>query len=387
VHRRPLATVLGQMLRIAIDARAAAEERGGRGTYVRELLLAFAGLQADHRYLLYAREPWTGLHGDPRFTWRLLGDPDFRWHLRAAVSASRSADVFYSTNSYLTAWFTSIPTAVCVYDLVTYRPEMLPQRRAGLIERATLPFATRRAQAFIAISQATADDLTSRFPRSRLRTHVIPLAASDRFDSTGPDVGPVLERLGVRAPFVLSVGTLEPRKNLARLIEAFAGLPDDVRHGMQLVLVGAVGWDADSTLGALERNRAVVRALGHVDEADLHVLLRGAHLFAYPSLFEGFGLPVLEAMRSGTAVLTSRISSLPEVAGEHAIYVDPLDVGDIRRGLETGLRDPELRRGLADAGLERAATFSWRRTARETLDVLERLAITRGRRGPRAAAR
>jgi alpha-1,3-rhamnosyl/mannosyltransferase len=362
------------VLRIGIDARAADEERGGRGTYVRELLLALATIDADHHYALFARRPWSGLPSDPRFRWRLLPDSDPWWHLRTAVSASRTCDVFYSTNSYLTPWFAWIPTVVCVYDLITYRPQMLPQRRASVIERMTLPLATRRAQAFIAISEATASDLTARFPSTRPRTRVIPLAASERFMDDCADSAPILKRLGVRAPFVLSVGTLEPRKNVTRLIEAFAGLSDELRRSTQLVLVGAVGWDATPILGAVDRNPMLVRALGHVDEADLGVLMRSAELFVYPSLFEGFGLPVLEAMRSGTAVLTSGISSLPEVAGEHAIYVDPLDVDDIRRGLEQGLRDPDLRQRLAAAGAERATAFSWERTARETLSVLESLA-------------
>jgi glycosyltransferase involved in cell wall biosynthesis len=324
--------------------------------------------------VLYARTRWEELPADARFEWRLLTDPDPRWHLRAALASSRECDVLYSTNSYLTCWFARVPTAICIYDLITYRPDMLPQRRARIIERATLPIATRRARAFLAISQATADDLTALFPRTSARTHVIPLAADERFSADGPALEPVLERLGVRAPYVLSVGTLEPRKNVLRLIEAFAGLPEWLRERTQLVIVGAVGWDAETTMGAIDLNRELVRALGHVDDADLRALLRGAELFAYPSLFEGFGLPVLEAMRSGTAVLTSSISSLPEVAGEHAIYVDPLDIEDIRRGLTQGLTDEALRLRLAEGARARAETFSWERTARETLAVLESLA-------------
>jgi glycosyltransferase involved in cell wall biosynthesis len=341
---------------------------------VRELLRALSRLDARHRYVLYARTRWEELPQDDRFEWRLLTDPDPRWHLRAALASSRECDVLYSTNSYLTCWFARIPTAVCVYDLVTYRRDMMPQRRARMIERATLPFATRRARAFLAISQATANDLTRLFPRTRARTHVIPLAADERFSADGPPVEPVLERLGVRAPYVLSVGTLEPRKNLLRLVQAFAALDEEVRERVQLVIVGAVGWDAEATLATLDLHHELVRALGHVDDADLRALLRGAQLFAYPSLYEGFGLPVLEAMRSGTAVLTSGVSSLPEVAGEDAIYVDPLDVDDIRRGLEQGLVDEALRLRLAEAGRARAETFSWERTARETLEVLEKLA-------------
>jgi glycosyltransferase involved in cell wall biosynthesis len=172
---------------------------------------------------------------------------------------------------------------------------------------------------------------------------------------------------------VLGVGTLEPRKNLPRLVEAFAQLPAEVRGDRLLALVGALGWDTAETVYSLRRHSALVRPLGYVEDDRLRELYRGADLFAYPSLYEGFGLPVLEAMASGTPVLTSRSSSLPEVAGEAAIYVEPQEADSIADGLRQALTDPARRARLSESGIDRARRFSWERTAAETLSVLEEL--------------
>jgi alpha-1,3-rhamnosyl/mannosyltransferase len=366
-------------LRIAIDARAAAEERGGRGTMVRELLLALDRLDAGHRYELVARRRWDAPLSEA-FRWRLLPRRDPWWNVEAGATAHRHAGVFLSTNSYLTAWFTRVPTVVVVCDLVAFDDALAPQRRARAIERATLPPAVRRAAALTAISQATADDLAARFPAARPKTAVTPLAADERFArDDGPSVAEVRVRHGLgERPYVLAVGTLEPRKNLPRLVEAFAALPPALRDAHELVLAGAVGWNTDATLAAVARHR--VRQLGHVPEDHLPALYRGAAAFAYPSLYEGFGLPVVEAMAAGAPVLTSNVSSLPEVAGDAALLVDPWSVPSIRDGLARLLADRDLARRLAARGRERAATFSWERHAREVLTVVERAAAARARR-------
>jgi glycosyltransferase involved in cell wall biosynthesis len=354
-------------MRIGVDARAAAEERGGRGTVVRELLRTWSRSGPGHELLLYGRERWAAA-GD--LDWKLIDSPDPAWHLRTALHANSHCDAFLSTNSYLTAWALRVPTVVMVMDLVAFEPRFRPQRRAGLIERVTLPIAARRAAAFQCISRSTEADLIQRFPPVAGRTHVVPLAADERFRADGPSAN-VDDR-----PYVLGVGTLEPRKNLPRLVEAFASLPLETRGDRLLALVGPDGWDAGETLGTIDRHRALVRTLGFVPDEQLAALYRGADLFAYPSLYEGFGLPVLEAMRCGTAVLTSSLSSLPEVAGDAAVYVDPTDTADIRAGLARALEDASLRTALSDAGLERSAEFSWTRCASETIAVLER--VSRG---------
>jgi glycosyltransferase involved in cell wall biosynthesis len=365
---------LTRTLTIGIDARSATEVGAGRGRVVRELLRTLAAREHDNnRYILYARQQWTdpALDGafDGRFDWRLSGARNPFWHLFAARAASRECDVFLSANSYLTTWFASIPSVPIVFDLVTFEPAMQPNRVSAVIERIALPLAVRRASGFLAISQTTADALTKRFPAAAGRTTVALLgvtpALADGLDGE--------EAATLPAPgFVLSVGTLEPRKNLPRLVAAYRELDGELRRAHPLVVVGAVGWQTGETLEALRSLGEDCLMLGRVSDAALAELYRRCAVFCYPSLGEGFGLPVLEAMAAGGAVLTSNRSSLPEVGGEAVAYTNPYDVQEISGQLESLLRSPERRAQLGALGRERAEQFSWERFAEITLETLER---------------
>ncbi len=354
-------------LTIGIDARAATEEGAGGGRFVRELIRAIATDDSDHRYVLYAREVWDEPLDD-RLSWRLVGSRDPIWHWRTARAANRECDVFLSTNSYLTSWFTRIPSVPVVFDLVAFDPALRPQRRSGLIERATLPIATRRSAALIAISQATADALVARFPRARGKVVVAPLAAPPVL-ATATELPPGVPEDG----YVLAVGTLEPRKNLPRLVAAFQRLPHELQRAHPLVVTGRLGWDADETLDALRSLGDSAVETGFVPDGQLAELYRRCALFAYPSLGEGFGLPVLEAMAVGAPVLTSDRSSLPEVGGDAAAYCDPTDTASIAVALEALLSDPARLERMRLAGPARAAEFSWSRTAEIVLATLSRL--------------
>jgi alpha-1,3-rhamnosyl/mannosyltransferase len=178
--------------------------------------------------------------------------------------------------------------------------------------------------------------------------------------------------------FVLAVGTLEPRKNLPRLVAAYTRLPEDLQRRHRLVVAGKLGWETGPTLDALHSLGDRCRMLGYVSDADLAELYRLCAVFCFPSLGEGFGLPVLEAMSLGAAVLTSDNTSLPEVGGDAVEYVDALDIVSIADGLERLLRSPERRAELGARGRERAQAFSWLRFAECTLGALERAAGGRG---------
>ena len=173
---------------------------------------------------------------------------------------------------------------------------------------------------------------------------------------------------------MLAVGTLEPRKNLPRLVAGYSALPRALQDAHSLVVVGARGWDTGPTLAALRSLGDRCLLLGHVSDATLAELYRRCAVFCYPSLGEGFGLPVLEAMAAGAAVLTSNLSSLPEVGGDAVEYVDPVSVESIAAGLERLLASPQRRAALGARALERAGKFSWERTAALTLAALERAA-------------
>jgi glycosyltransferase involved in cell wall biosynthesis len=356
-------------LTIGIDARAASEVSAGRGRVVRELLRALAEREHDdHRYLLYARSAWTEQPLDERFSWRLIGAGEPWWHLLAARSANRACDVFLSSNSYLTTAFTRIPTVPIVYDMVTFEPAMRPNRRSTVIERLTLGAAVRRSASLLAISQATADALGERFPKASGRTVVAPLGVTPAL--TGTLDAQETQTLPA-AGFVLAVGTLEPRKNLPRLVEAYRRLDRSLHEAHPLVVVGALGWETGATLDALRSLGSRCTMLGHVSDAALAELYRRCSVFCYPSLGEGFGLPVLEAMAAGAAVLTSNLSSLPEVGGDAVDYVDPRDTASIAAGLHRMLEDEPHRAQLGSRARARAAEFSWSRFAETVLDTLD----------------
>jgi glycosyltransferase involved in cell wall biosynthesis len=359
-------------LKIGIDARAAAEVRAGGGRVVRELLRALAARDGDsHRFLLYARQEWDEGPLDERFQLRTITAPDPWWHILAGRAATRECDVFLSTNSYLTVRFLRIPSVPIVYDLLAFDPAMHPNRRSALIERVTLGPAMRRSTAVIAISQATAEALAARHPRTaNLTTVALPGVAPTLSGELDPAEATKLPS----GCFVLAVGTLEPRKNLPRLVDAYRALPVELQETHPLVVVGALGWDTGKTLEALRSLGERCRMLGYVSDAALAELYRRCAVFCFPSLGEGFGLPVLEAMAAGAAVLTSNCSSLPEVGGNAVAYADPARVDEIANQLESLLRDDARRSRLGEEARVRARQFSWGDFAESVLDVLERAA-------------
>jgi glycosyltransferase involved in cell wall biosynthesis len=359
-------------LRIGIEAWAAADVPAGRGRYVRELLRHLAQLDTPHEFVLFTRRPWDGAALGPRFRWRAIPGAGPRWVVRAGLVARRHCDVLLASTSYALCALARVPTVGVVYDLVAF-DRTLGAPRGAALERLTLPVAVRAARALLCISEATRALLVERRPAAAAKAQVIPLAADEAFARARPDPA-ITARHGIERPYVMSAATLEPRKNLPGLIEAFAGLDDTLRDRFELVLVGAAGWRTGELDASLARHAHLVKAVGYVPDDELAALYAGAALVAYPSLAEGFGLPVLEAMAAGAPVLTSDRSSLPEVGGDAVAYADPTSVDSIRGQLETLLADNWRRAALAAAGRERAKRFSWTATATETLAAIERAA-------------
>ncbi|HKP19973.1 MAG TPA: glycosyltransferase family 1 protein [Thermoleophilaceae bacterium] len=357
-----------QRLRIGVDARAAAEVPAGRGRYVRELVRALVELDTGADLVLYEREPWE-VDGTRQ---RLVRTRDPFWAGHAGALAARECDVVYATNSFLMAAVAGRRSVAMVHDLFGLDGRF-GAPPGGRLERATLPLAARRAAGFICNSEATRADLLRLRPELSARAAVVPLGVDERFrDAERSDVP---ERHGLTGDYVLAVGTIEPRKNLPRLVEAYEGLPVELRERHRLAIAGGSGWK-DTETERLARTRNDIVMLGYVDDDELPGLYAGATVFAFPSLAEGFGLPVLEAMAAGTAVVTSDRSSLSEIAGDAAALVDPEDVASIRAALAGVLTDAATRTGLEQRGRARSAEFSWRRTAQETLDYLTSVTST-----------
>ncbi len=260
-----------------------------------------------------------------------------------------------------------------VHDLSIYRfPETHPAARRRLFDLA-FERSLKRADAVITVSEAIRQELLATFAVAPDRVTAIHHGVDAAFrPRNAQDVQPVLSRHGLQAGgYTLSVATLEPRKKLDRLIDAYSRLPDALRRHYPLVLAGSAGWLNDRIREAIDRGRAEgwLRYLGYVPQDDLPRLYAGARALALISVYEGFGLPVLEAMASGIPVLTSNLSSLPEVAGGAALLVDPDDVPAVGDQLQRLLTDEPWRAGAIAAGLQRARQFTWESCVQRTVEV------------------
>lgn len=266
-----------------------------------------------------------------------------------------------------------IPGVVTIHDLSVYSwAECHPAARVAAT-RLHIESAVRRASHVITDSAFTRQELIDHFGLPEGAVSAVSLACSEDFHPRDEhELGPVLRGFGLRyRGFAFFSGTIEPRKNIDRLIDAYSRLPQALRMQYPLVLCGYQGWKSDETHARIVRAQAEgwLRYLGYVEESVLPQLFAAARLFVFPSLYEGFGLPVLEAMASGVPVVCSASASLPEVAGGAAELFDPLDVEAVTASLLRGLEDEAWRTEARSRGLARAADFSWQRCAGETAGV------------------
>ncbi|HUQ91870.1 MAG TPA: glycosyltransferase family 1 protein [Bryobacteraceae bacterium] len=289
----------------------------------------------------------------------------------ALEACLEGADIFHASNQIHHAPKKALLTAT-VHDLTCWK---LPELHTKANVEADQRFAERilkRAHGLIAVSEATRQDAMDLLDIPEERIVTIHSGVSDSFFQV--NVGDVLELkelAGLRKPYVLFVGTIEPRKNLDRLLDAWLGLKPSLREEFELVIAGPSGW-APETARRLSAGAAGVRMLGYVAEDALPALTAGALLFVYPSLYEGFGFPVAQAMAAGVPVLTSNISALPEITGDAAELVDPLSVTEIREALERLLTSRSLLEEMAVRGKERAQSYRWSKCARRSLQFFER---------------
>jgi len=276
--------------------------------------------------------------------------------------ATRGADVFHATNLVRRPPRKPRLTAT-IHDLTCW---LMPELHPPANVRADRAFAEllRRADGLIAVSESTRQDAirTLGIPPEKI-TVIHSGIAAPFFDVDEAQAAAVRVRYGLKRPFVLFLGTIEPRKNVDLLAEAFAALPDSLRAEFDLVIAGPLGWAPAGTIARLR----TLRYLGYVPEPDLAPLTAAAAVFAYPSLYEGFGFPVAQAMAVGIPVLTSNISSLPEIAGDAALLVDPRSLAEIREALARLLLSPALRSELGARGRRRASTFRWEDCAARSL--------------------
>jgi glycosyltransferase involved in cell wall biosynthesis len=376
-------------MRIAVEYTPAVYQGGGIGRYTRELVHALAQLDAENEYILLVagsrstpaprpRDPSTL---NPRFQVRRIPIPQrwltILWHrLRLPLPVevfSGPIDLLHSPD-YVLPPTRGARSVVTVHDLSFLTvPEAADPRLRRYLSRA-VPRAVARADHVLADSHSTRDDLVTHLGVEPQRITVVYPGVDPRFRPLDEAaVQFVRARYDLQEPFILAVGTLEPRKNFPTLIEAYARLQDFgvALSEVQLVIAGGKGWLYEGIFAAVERLGLGerVRFLDFVPDPDLPALYNAAAVFAFPSLYEGFGLPPLEAMACGTPVITSNVSSLPEVVGDAALTVPPTDVAALAEALARALTDEHLRATLRQQGLQQAARFTWDAAARTLLAV------------------
>lgn len=360
---------------IGVDAsRATAARRTGTEAYSLHLLRALLELPTEHRFRLYFNQapPADLLPGGERVERRALRFPRLWTHLRLAAELFRErVDVLFVPAHVLPAVFPG-PAVVTIHDL-GYRsfPEAHPPLSRLYLDWGTR-WNARRARKVIVDSEATRRDLVAHYRADPAR---IVVAYPGYDESLRPvreaeSLAAVRARYGIERDYFMSMGTLQPRKNLVRLIDAYSGLP--VASRPQLVLAGKRGWLAEPILERAREPGVVVP--GFIAEEDKAALLSGATAFLFPSLYEGFGFPVLEAMACGTPVIGSQTSSVPEVAGEAALLLDPLETAAWTEGMARLWREPALRAELVERGYDQVKRFSWRRCAEAVLAAIEEAA-------------
>jgi glycosyltransferase involved in cell wall biosynthesis len=366
---------------IAIDAHAVGTRLAGNETYIANLVEALAEIDSKNTYTLYVtrREAVERFRGRwPNFEVRrtLPHTPLVRIPLTFELELRRRpVDLLHV--QFTAPPFAPCPVVTTVHDLAfEHIPETF-NRRSWMQMRLTVRRTVRRAAHVITPSEFSRRDVIETYGVAPERVTVTHEAAAPHFrPADATEIEKVRQTYGIRGDYILAVGSIQPRKNLARLFAAYsalrrARLSDKLPA---LVLVGKKAWLYGETLRAVEREGIGDRTVftGYVSERDLPALYTGALCFVYPSYFEGFGLPVLEAMRCGAPVLAGDRTSLPEVVGDAGLLVDPFDTGALSSALARLIDDPALRADLRERGLARAHTFDWRATARATLRVYER---------------
>ena len=368
-------------MHIAIDAHSVGAGLGGNETYATNLIEALADIDSVNRYTLYVTKKeaverfanrWPNVH--LRLT--LPHTPLVRIPLTLTVELRRRpVDILHV--QYTSPPFTPCPVVNTIHDLsFEHLPETF-KRRSWRQMRLTIRRSAQSAAHILTDCDFARDDILKTYGIAPERVTAVPLAAAVRFSPVRDEreLDRVRNKYGINGKYILTVGSIQPRKNIPRLIRAYSMLcrERNLEPLPKLVVVGKRGWLYEDTLATAESSTVRDRIIltGYVDDKDLPALYSAASCFVYPSYFEGFGIPPLEAMRCGTPTITGDRTCFPEIIGDAGLMVDPFDERAIMRGIARVLTEQTLRDELIEKGLKRANSYDWLKTARQTLDVYE----------------
>lgn len=369
---------------IGIDGNEAnVSRRVGIGEWAYQLLLQFSRFSQDSasnvQYRIYLKDaPQADMpRENSNWQYHVFGPGKLwtQWRLPLDLTVHRPRPNVFFTPSHYAPRFSPVPTVTSVMDLsYFFFPELFDKKDLYQLINWT-KYSVQQAKKIITISESSKDDIIKKYQVPVHNVAVVYPGIKQPMNLEPNIYGftQLQEKYDLSDNFVLFVGTLQPRKNIVRLIEAFAKVDPSKKEKLQLVVVGKKGWLYEEILQTPERLgiNDRVKFLHGISDEELTVLYKHALCYVLPSLYEGFGLPVLEAMKQGCPVITSKISSLPEAGGDAALYVDPKDTDDIAKKIEKLISDEGLRKDLVAKGYKQVEKFSWEKTAKETLAVLE----------------
>ena len=369
-------------MQIGIDARLVFYSRAGIGQYIIHLTKALADLETpdDQFLLLQSRKDKTKIVENHQFKRASLWTPSHHRLEQPAIrfeTARKSLDLLHSPD-FIPPFRRNYKSVITVHDLAfLLYPQFMTRESAryyGQIDQAV-----RNTDHIIAVSKATKQDLISLLGAPREKITVIYEGCNPAYQCIDRQQAQAYceKNWGLSENFIFFIGTIQPRKNIPTLLRAYRVLRDRYKRREKLVLAGSKGWlfdEVDQTIKDLKLERDVI-LIGRVGDAEVNYLYNAAGMLVYPSFYEGFGLPPLEAMTCGTPVIVSKIKVMPEVVGDAALLIDPHDEEDLAVAMKRLLVDIDLRSELIAKGLKRAAKFSWQQAAQETLKVYHRVGL------------
>ncbi len=364
------------MMRIGIDVSRLREEKRGVGHYLFNLLENISRLDKEDEFYLYSPRPikfYPAQGGNWHYRFGHLPLPGSFWFQTEGKRFIQKdkIDVFFGSCDILPLGLPKeVKKVLVVHDLVfVLYPETMANYNR-FVHKLFFAKSIKASDTIIAVSQATKRDIVKYFRVEPEKIFVIYEGVKEIFSPSEEEkILNLRQRYDLLKPYILNVGTLEPKKNHITLLKAFARLKVD----WDLVIIGKKGWKAEGFFSALKELRIDerVKILGYLPAEDLPLFYAGAEIFVFPSLYEGFGLPVLEAMACGTPVICSNVSSLPEVGGDAVLYFNPSSVEELVSQIERLIGDSNLKEKLKEKGKKRAKEFNWQKTAEETLKVLK----------------
>ncbi|MBU0577930.1 glycosyltransferase family 4 protein [Patescibacteria group bacterium] len=369
-------------MKIAFDIRGIDGARGGKGIWTANVLKSILNNDRENEYYLYTNKDWNNIykHLSNVHIMRVWGK-GLIWHLRFYWSLLKNKiDTLVATESYIVPYLhdpDKLDVGLVVHDLVAFKSPAKHQRRATWIEKITLKKAVKKSKWILTVSQYTKKDLIERYPKLMLSNKITVVYAGIR-DAflRKTDANKIIEvqrRYNLDPDYIMMAGTLEPRKNIIGALEAYSLISPFNQQRYRFVVAGRKGWYYKKIFQKVKELKLVgrVKFLEYIPDEDLATLMQGAKIFLFPSFYEGFGLPILEAMANGVPVLASRVSSIPELGVDAIHYADPYDSVDIADGITQLLDNEEYCKSLRAKGYEQVKKYSWGKTANLILETIQ----------------